>query len=144
MSYPVVEQQLVDALLNDPTVQDIVGTKIEAGGLLLRNEDMPAISISRISTTRDVASGSYTLDRGYTGFCKARFQFDCWAVDQPTAVALATAVRLVISRLDLTGGGSSKANMVGQERDLPATNMIGQFRRSLDAMIWFQEEGRDG
>ena len=143
MSYPIVEQQITDALYNDPGVFALVGKRID-GGLLSRNLAMPALLFSRVDTVRTVQSGSYTLDRGYTGFCWARFQFDCWAADQPTAVALATAVRLVISRLDLTGGGNSKANMILQERDLPITNMIGQFRRSLDAKIWFQEEGRDG
>ncbi len=137
------EQELVEALYGDGAVSGIVGQNV-IGGRLPRNDEMPAICYFRISTERTVRTGSYTLDHGYTGFCRARFQFDAWAEDYPTAIDLARVLRLVLCRLDLTGGGNSKANMIGQERDLSDPNMIGQFRRVIDALIWIQEEGRDG
>lgn len=144
MSYPIVEQQLAAALGADATIQSIVGANIR-GGLLQRNGPVPAVMFMRVSTVRTVASGSMTLDRGYTGFCWGRFQIDCWSDDYAQAVALAIAVRLVVTRLDLTGGGNSKANAVLQERDANGDpDQAARFCRSMDFRIWFQEEGRDG
>lgn len=137
------EQQIVSALLDDAGVSGIVGTNI-IGGRLPRNDEMPAVCYFRIDTERTLRTGSYTLDQGYTGFCRPRFQFEAWASDYNTAVQLGGAMRLVLSRLDLTGGGNSQANMIGNERDLTNPNMIGQFRRVLDALIWISEESRDG
>lgn len=145
MPYVSPETQIITALLADYAIRGIAGGNVR-GGLLLRNGPMPAVMVSRISTVRTKESGSMTLDRGYTGFCWGRFQIDSWSSDYQQAIDLAIACKLVIVRLDLTSGfGYSKANAILDERDLnDDPNMAGQFNRSIDAKVWFVEEGRDG
>lgn len=136
----------MQALYADQQLRGLIPAGNIRGGLLQRNSSMPAILVSRISTVRTVGSGSMTLDRGYTGFCWGRFQIDCWSTSYDEAVRIAIASKLVIVRLDLTSGfGYSKANAILDERDLnDDPNMAGQFCRSVDAKVWFIEEGRDG
>ena len=137
-----LEEALFRAFLGDSGVTGIVGSNIHAS-LLPRNEIFPALLYGRISTERTVRSGSYTLDQGYTGFFRARIQIDAESNDYDETVRLADAAKLVVARADFTGGGVSQANQVGDERDLNMPNQIAQFRRSFDALIWFQEQGRD-
>ncbi len=86
VSTVTIEEALVEILLNDATVNSLVGNRIKPN-YIPQNMAMPAVTYQEIDSPRD-----HTMD-GPSGFVPARWQLNCWGTTYDSTSDVAEAIR---------------------------------------------------
>lgn len=122
----MIEQDVVNALLNNSSVTDIVDSRIYP---LQRpqTDPLPALVYQRVSTTPENSL------QGFSGIDAVRLQFSCYAKTLIDAKELAMVLRVA---LDTDTDIKSTCVMEMDEQDLETRN----YRTIVDFNIWQRYE----
>jgi hypothetical protein len=128
-----VEQAIITYLLAQPSVNNLVGSRIYPG-TRLQASSLPAITVTRI------AGGPLYADDGECDLNNPQLQIDCWGSTYTSAKLLAKAVLAVLSaHVGTSGTVEIQYIMLDAERDLQETGANQSeylFRTSMDFTIW--------
>lgn len=133
-----MEETIIAALLADPQVAGLVGTRVEPGRRS-QGAAFPSVVFNRISgepVLSDDAPGAADLT-------DSRIQVDCWAETYPAAKLLARAVRAALRGFSTTSEGAGVHFVFPEiERDFNDSGGAGAdypFRVSLEFNVWHTE-----
>ncbi len=131
-----MEEALVAVLLADAALAAIVGPRI-TWQVRPQGDALPAIVLQRVSGARDYAM------EGPTGLVQSRVQMDCWSVTYASALAVARALRNLLSGLRTEAGGTELQGCFidlerhSFEKDGEAAQAF--HRVMIDFQIWHSE-----
>ena len=145
MALTTVEEQLRTAMLADPNISPLLGTRwyIEP---LPQNSAFPAVTVVRVSTIRQAmrnGNSSQTADIGWT-----RLQIDVWDnTDAASAQRVSQIAQYIIDVLKtFSAYGQGARTLTGSNRVLnqqlravPELQPPG-YRAILDVKIWFTDK----
>lgn len=131
-----MEEALIGFMLANPALVLLVETRID-WQKRPQGDTLPSISMQRVSGVRDYAM------QGATGLVQSRVQIDCWGETYASTLAVARAVRDLLSGIRRNLGSTElqgafiDSERHGYEKDGNAAEAF--HRISMDFQIWHSE-----
>ena len=126
-----VESEIMSRLTGFLNLFTLVGLRIDADNRQ-QNDTLPAITFLRIDSRRIWAMGSDT------GLVRARFQFDIWADNYASIMAVAKQVKLALEGWSTSSGTIVQHTYFLTDLDVPELE-DGFYHRAMDFEINYEE-----
>lgn len=144
MALQTVEEQLRTAMLADPNIAPLLGTRwyVEP---LPQNSTFPAVTVVRVATVRNAVRGNGSMQSADVGWI--RLQIDIWDnTDAASAQRVSQIAQYVLNALKtFSAWGQGSQTLTGsnrllnqQLRPVPELQPPG-YRAILDIKIWFAD-----
>lgn len=127
----MIEAAIRAHLIADAGLTALVGSRVYPMQLPQR-PTLPAVTYQRISSTPTQHRGAAAA-----GHERTRFQFDCWASDYDTTLAVRAALAAAMGTLVQANNPRIDVALLQGERDNIDT-AAGRWRATLDYFIWHE------